>query len=76
MSLACKDCEKRYPGCHDKCQTYQEWKTDRERFLDDIHKQKVINDVLTLNTEQRCRRRSEDNRLNKYRESKRKVKNV
>lgn len=73
MSLACKDCEKRYPGCHDKCQVYQEWKTDRERFLEERHREKVINDALLVNTAQRCKSRSEDNRLNKYREVKRRM---
>ena len=22
----CKDCKKRYPACHDKCEQYKEWK--------------------------------------------------
>jgi hypothetical protein len=24
----CKDCEERYPACHDKCEKYKDWKGD------------------------------------------------
>ena len=25
MRAPCKGCEKREPGCHDRCEVYQEW---------------------------------------------------
>ncbi|MBR6289228.1 MAG: hypothetical protein IKR19_07835 [Acholeplasmatales bacterium] len=28
----CKGCTKRYLGCHDKCESYQEYKRKREEF--------------------------------------------
>lgn len=28
MKNGCKGCEKRYPGCHDRCETYIAWKED------------------------------------------------
>lgn len=30
MSTPCKDCTKRYPGCHDKCAGYLDFKKERE----------------------------------------------
>ena len=30
----CKGCRDRYPGCHDKCNTYQEQKRERQALLD------------------------------------------
>lgn len=42
--LKCKTCipPERYPGCHDKCKYYQEWKEihDKEKELE--HKQKWL----------------------------------
>lgn len=31
----CKDCKDRYLGCHDKCQSYLEWKKQR---IEELHK--------------------------------------
>lgn len=33
----CKECRDRYPGCHDKCNTYQEQKRERQALLDQEH---------------------------------------
>lgn len=30
MKFTCKDCPKRYPGCHGKCEKYQKEKADWE----------------------------------------------
>ena len=30
----CKDCKKRYPACHDKCDKYKEWK----KLVDGVNK--------------------------------------
>ena len=27
----CKGCAERYPGCHDKCGKYKEWKANLEK---------------------------------------------
>lgn len=29
-TLECKDCTKRFPGCHGKCESYQKWKAEHE----------------------------------------------
>lgn len=31
MGLACKDCQKRYPGCHDKCEEYKKSKEEHKK---------------------------------------------
>lgn len=31
MNFPCKDCPKRYPGCHDKCGDYQAAKIENDR---------------------------------------------
>ena len=28
MGYSCRDCDKRYPGCHDSCEAYQKFKED------------------------------------------------
>lgn len=30
MKNECKDCDKRYIGCHDRCESYQKFKAERE----------------------------------------------
>lgn len=32
MTHNCKDCKKRYPGCHDRCESYQAYKKQREEI--------------------------------------------
>lgn len=34
MKFPCKDCPKRYPGCHDKCDDYQTAKSEHDRIRD------------------------------------------
>lgn len=34
----CKDCSDRYPGCHDKCRGYAEWKSNLEKVNDERKK--------------------------------------
>lgn len=29
--VTCKECNKRYVGCHSTCKEYTDWKADRER---------------------------------------------
>lgn len=31
MITCCKDCKKRFPGCHDYCETYLEEKEEHEQ---------------------------------------------
>lgn len=34
-SAPCKDCEKRYLGCHSSCDDYISYRKDRDKFLKD-----------------------------------------
>ena len=34
----CKDCNDRYPGCHDKCPGYAEWKSKIKKVNDERKK--------------------------------------
>lgn len=34
----CKVCEERYPGCHDKCEKYKEWKANLEKVNEERRK--------------------------------------
>lgn len=42
----CKGCEKRYLACHDKCETYQEYKREREAILAKKRKENDLRVVL------------------------------
>ena len=48
MSKACIDCEKRHPGCHDKCEVYQKYsrwrrKVRKERKIKLKYKDNISN---------------------------------
>lgn len=53
MKAPCKGCEKRYPGCHDKCEGYQAYAKDREQIRANRTK---LNNVYYMDKElkQRC----------------------
>lgn len=36
MSCPCKDCDKRYIGCHGKCSQYKEWRQNYTKQNEDI----------------------------------------
>ncbi len=38
----CRDCEKRYPGCHDKCEPYSDFKKEVERIHAEAMKSRDI----------------------------------
>ena len=40
MLAPCKDCEKRYPCCHDACEVYQKYHAEREAIRKEREKQK------------------------------------
>lgn len=43
MTYECKECEKRYVGCHDKCEAYKAYKQwNEERKLEDRAKRMRI----------------------------------
>lgn len=42
VGLACKECKQRYPGCHDKCDTYKSAVAERKEKLDKAKQQKSV----------------------------------
>lgn len=44
---SCKDCEDRYPACHDTCEKYQKAKEESEERKQRILKAKRENQVFT-----------------------------
>lgn len=68
----CKGCKKRQIGCHDRCKGYQDWKAENDLILEQKRENNHIIGTLRQSTERRCKSRNENNRLNMYRESKRK----
>ena len=46
--LTCKGCQKRYPGCHSKCETYLEWKKEHDELKRTEKKNKWL-ESLNLN---------------------------
>ena len=72
MSHECKDCKNRELGCHSWCKSYLEYRKSRDEELKKIYRERLIRDALKDNTDHRCKRRMEDNRLNRYRDSRRK----
>ena len=42
LKYPCKDCNKRYPGCHDKCEAYQ----DIHKKQQEIYKARKDNSEL------------------------------
>lgn len=42
LKANCKDCQKRYPGCHDHCEDYQ---ACRKKYLEEKAKEREVNFV-------------------------------
>ena len=49
MRFPCKDCPKRYPGCHDKCPEYQEAKSKNDAAREAEHARKQ-REAYTIDT--------------------------
>lgn len=42
----CKDCERRYQGCHGQCEDYQTWKAAWDAERNERHKEKEKETML------------------------------
>lgn len=42
IKSTCRGCEKRYPGCHDHCESYQEAQAEWLKFKREIKKNKRL----------------------------------
>lgn len=45
VTAPCKDCSKRYLGCHSKCDEYQAFRAARDKELDENLKRKEFIDA-------------------------------
>lgn len=70
----CKGCTMRSVGCHDRCKGYLDWKAENDIALEKKREDNHIIGTLRKSAEQRCKSRSENNGLNRYRAAKRKNK--
>ena len=43
----CKDCTDRYPGCHDKCSGYADWKSKLENVNEERRKYNQLATILS-----------------------------
>ena len=43
MNPPCKNCSDRRIGCHGSCERYREYKSERDRLLDEQHKNSQVN---------------------------------
>lgn len=55
----CHECEERSPTCHGDCERYLYWKKERDKVVQDIREQKLM--------EQRLREAEFNRRTQKYR---------
>lgn len=46
--FTCKDCQSRYPGCHDKCEKYQEEKKKYEEAKEQLRQQDAVRKSLDI----------------------------
>ena len=42
MKAPCKDCERRYPGCHCKCEDYQAFHKANEEMHEKVYHEKLL----------------------------------
>ncbi len=71
MEPPCKDCEKRYLGCHSDCESYKAYRADREADYEKRMNRRRLSDALDDLGKHRCKARSQSDGLNHYRGAKR-----
>lgn len=42
MKAPCKDCERRHPGCHSKCEEYQTFRKANEEMHERVYQEKRL----------------------------------
>lgn len=47
MKPPCKDCTKRYLGCHSECEEYADYKTVRAKQNEQLKKDRAVIDALS-----------------------------
>lgn len=59
MSAPCKDCKQRYPACHDKCKSYQDWVSIERQKKEDSQKRSMSEvDIMHINNIYKTKRRN------------------
>lgn len=49
MKCPCEGCEKRHRACHDVCEEFHTWKTERAEERTNIEKQKICRHYIAQN---------------------------
>ena len=56
MKVPCKDCGERTSDCHSNCKKYLRWSKERQKILDEQHKQKIIDQYFSDNIIRRSKK--------------------
>lgn len=40
--MICQGCKKRYPACHDHCESYLKWKAERDKLREEHQKELAL----------------------------------
>ena len=65
----CKDCEKRYVGCHSDCIDYKDWKKAHDAFEGGKRWERQINTIMHDSQSRRCKSRGNNDKLNHCRQA-------
>lgn len=57
MSPPCKDCPDRYPACHDACEKYQKFRSERLKIYEENHRRHETDANVFLIEQQKKRHR-------------------
>lgn len=41
LECKCMNCEERFPGCHDHCDSYKEWRKKYDERVNEIYQNKI-----------------------------------
>lgn len=56
LKAPCYKCEKRYPACHDSCEDYISWNTERKMWIEAEKGDKMMSAYHTEHDIRWCRR--------------------
>ena len=54
----CLDCKNRFPGCHDRCLEYIDFRQKRDAFLQDVKEKKRLNGLVKFSNLSYSQRRT------------------
>lgn len=64
--IVCKDCQERYPACHDKCEKYQAERAENLQEKEKYYKEAIL-DIMADDYEiKKCMKKIQVNYKHKY----------